>query len=62
MRQDVFDAKMEALFNRFHGEIQALNNEINGFMRCCRLTKFYTEKQKPPLSTGDSNLFFTTFY
>nr|MBR2207735.1 hypothetical protein [Synergistaceae bacterium] len=30
VRQDVFDAKMEALFNRFHGEIQALGNEIKG--------------------------------
>ena len=30
VRQDVFDAKMEALFSRLHGEIEALGNKING--------------------------------
>ena len=30
VRQDVFDAKMDALFSRLHGEIEALGNKING--------------------------------
>ncbi|MBQ3647119.1 MAG: hypothetical protein IJM82_09350 [Synergistaceae bacterium] len=30
VRQDVFDAKMEALFERFHGEIKALSEKIDG--------------------------------
>ena len=30
VRQDVFDAKMEALFVRLHGEIEALGNKIDG--------------------------------
>ena len=30
VRQDVFDAKMEALFERLHGEIVSMKNEING--------------------------------
>ena len=30
VRQDVFDAKMEALFSRLHGELEALGNKING--------------------------------
>ena len=30
VRKDVFDAKMEALFNRLHGEIQALSERMDG--------------------------------
>jgi len=30
VRQDVFDAKMEALFARLHGEIEALGNRLEG--------------------------------
>ena len=30
VRQDVFDAKMEALFIRLHSEIETLGNKING--------------------------------
>ncbi|MBR1485818.1 MAG: hypothetical protein IJ597_01000 [Synergistaceae bacterium] len=30
VRQDVFDAKMEALFLRLHSEIENLGNKING--------------------------------
>ncbi|MBQ6776494.1 MAG: hypothetical protein IJP53_08560 [Synergistaceae bacterium] len=30
LRQDVFDAKMEALFLRLHGEIETLGNKLNG--------------------------------
>ena len=30
VRQDVFDAKMEALFNRLHGDIQALSERMEG--------------------------------
>ena len=30
VRQDVFDAKMESLFLRLHGEIENLGNKING--------------------------------
>ncbi len=30
VRKDVFDAKMEAQFNKLHGEIQALGNELKG--------------------------------
>ena len=30
VRQDVFDAKMEALFVRLHGEIEALGNKLEG--------------------------------
>lgn len=30
VRQDVFDAKMEALFERFHGEFKALSEKIDG--------------------------------
>ena len=30
VRQDVFDAKMETLFLRLHGEIENLGNKING--------------------------------
>ena len=33
MRQDVFDAKMEALFERLHGEIIAMGNDIRGDIR-----------------------------
>ena len=29
VRQDVFDAKMEALFERLHGEIAEIKGEIN---------------------------------
>ena len=30
VRQDVFDAKMETLFTRLHGDIENLGNQING--------------------------------
>ena len=30
VRQDVFDAKMEALFVKLHGEIEALGNRLEG--------------------------------
>lgn len=30
VRKDVFDAKMEALFNRLHGDIQALSERMEG--------------------------------
>ncbi|MBQ7193559.1 MAG: hypothetical protein IJR98_04220 [Synergistaceae bacterium] len=29
VRKDVFDAKMEAMFNRLHGDIQALSEKID---------------------------------
>ena len=30
LRKDVFDAKMEAMFNRLHGDIQILSEKIDG--------------------------------
>ena len=30
LRQDVFEAKMESLYNRLHGEIQVLSEKIDG--------------------------------
>ena len=30
VRKDVFDAKMEAMFNRLHGDIQALSERMDG--------------------------------
>ena len=52
VRQDVFDAKMEALFNRFHGEIMELRSEIKGELDGLR-TEMRTEIGKVRTELAD---------
>jgi len=51
VRQDVFDAKMEALFNKLHGEIQTLGNEIKGEFRVLNTRMDALEKRMGGLET-----------
>lgn len=51
VRKDVFDAKMEALFNRLHGEIQALGNELKGEMKALGARMDALEKRMGSLET-----------
>ena len=51
VRQDVFDAKMEALFNNIHGEIQSLGNEIKGEIKVLSTRMDSLEKQMSSLET-----------
>ena len=51
VRQDVFDAKMEALFNNIHGEIQSLGNEIKGEIKVLSTRMDSLEKRMTSLET-----------